>query len=863
MASREPEELSVAVRPGVVGSIPAAPFRVLLRRYREAALLSQDALAERAGLSPRAIRDLEAGRVQRPHGSSVRLLAQALGLQGSPREAFETAAISQLPARAARPSPSSGRKGEESGPVEDGQVSPFQLPPDVTDFTGRDELVAGLCGLLAAAPSRSALPDGVAVATIAGRAGAGKTALAVHVGHRLRGVFPDGQLYVQLAGAHPQPLDPGEVLGRFLRALGVDGALVPGGVQERAGLFRARTAHRRLLVVLDDAASEAQVRPLLPSGPGCRVLVTSRRPLVALEGARLVDLDGFDLEQALELLARIIGLDRVAAEPAAARAIVNWCGRLPLAVRIAGARLLARPRWPLVHLAGRLGDERRRLDELAVGDLEVRASVALTYQGLDRRQRRAFCRLGLLEASDFSAWAAAALLDLELLQAEELLEALVDARLLEAEGRDQTGQLRYRFHDLIGLFARECAVEEPEADRRAALERALGGWLALTEQANRRLPVATVWAATGHAGRWHLHEDLARALVADPLAWFEAERHALVTAVVQAARLGLDELSWGLAVALTSFFDLANHRDDWERTHQAALAAARRAGNRRGEAYLLLGLGELHALGDERDLAMACYEPALSLFRQARDAGGEAHTLNVLSRVFQLGGRYDDAMAYADQALRISRQLGDPLGEGNALLNAGRSRRDLGQLSQARQCVAAAQRIFQQAGDRRREGQAWRVLGMLHQELGQLDHAARCLRRALIIFRELDDRRGEAFTLENLAELHLVRGSQPSPREALEDCLAIFCEVGDRLGESLTLRSLGWLHYLCDEHDRAVFYLAESLQVGRALGYQRNLARTLQILGTVHTSAGNQEAAQSAWAEARSILNDSGLPLDQ
>lgn len=468
MASPSPGDPPVmAVPAGIAVADPMVSFGVLLRLYRHAALLSQEALAEQAGLSARTIRDLEAGRVERPRGATVRLLVQALGLAGSRRRTFEMAAsnLSPAPAGLAAGPGDRDHPGRPS-PAREGEMLAFQLPAAVADFTGRSDLTANLCHWLTTPTRRAESPQAVAVAIVTGRAGVGKTALAVHVGHQLRRAFPDGQLFVTLDGANAEPFDSGEALGRFLRALGMDATQIPDRVQDRAALFRARTARRRVLVVLDDAGGEAQLRPLLPGGSGCGVLVTSRSPLTALEGARLVDLDGFNLDQALELLARIIGRARTAAEPDAATAIVDRCGRLPLAVRIAGARLLAKPHWPLAKLAERLGDERRRLDELAAGDLEVRASVALSYQGLDGLQRRTFRRLGLLEATTFSAWAAAALLDLPVPQAERSLEALTDARLLDVVGRDGIGQVRYRFHDLMRLFARErAAAEEGEGDR--------------------------------------------------------------------------------------------------------------------------------------------------------------------------------------------------------------------------------------------------------------------------------------------------------------------------------------------------------------------------------------------------------------
>jgi NB-ARC domain len=379
----------------------------------------------------------------------------------------------------------------------------------------------------------------VVVSAVAGQAGIGKSALAIHVAHQLRDRFPDGQLYVNLRGAQQRPLPATLVLGRFLRALGVDGAAIPWDGEEREALYRAWLADRRVLVVQDNAAGEAQVRPLLPGTPGCGVLVTSRARLAGLEGARLIDLDVLEELQALELLGRIVGVERVAAEPAAAAQIVGFCGRLPLAIRVAGARLAARPGWPLAQLAELLADARRRLDYLAAGDLEVRASLALSYQALTGEQQRALRLLGLLDTGDFSAWLAGPLLGVGYDQAEELVEGLADAQLLDLAAVDPTGASRYRFHDLVRLYARERAVAEdgPE-QRRVAVGGVTAGWLALAEQADARLPVTANVVSFGGAARWLLPRVLVERLLADPLAWFELERANLLAAVELAVAAG-------------------------------------------------------------------------------------------------------------------------------------------------------------------------------------------------------------------------------------------------------------------------------------------------------------------------------------
>ncbi|MGW4412122.1 ATP-binding protein [Nonomuraea sp. NPDC004702] len=352
----------------------------------------------------------------------------------------------------------------------------YQLPPDIEDFTGRAEDAAELAKLLISREAETA----VVVTALSGKGGVGKTSLALHVAHRVRDHFPDGQMYVNLRGVEAQVLDPAEVLGRFLRELGVDAESVPEQVEDRARMYRAQLADRRILLVLDNALNEQQVRPLLPGSATCAVLITSRARLGALSGAHTHALDVMTVEQGLDLLQNIVGKARVAAEPHGAREIVELCGQLPLALRIAGARLASRPIDRLAGFAVRLRDEQHRLDLLKVGDLEVRANFALSYQVCDEELRGAFRLLGMLKTADFSAWTLAALAGVSMHTAQEMLERLVDAELIEIAGDDRTGIRRYRFHDLLRVFARErLAVEETEATHKAALTRLLEFYIAL------------------------------------------------------------------------------------------------------------------------------------------------------------------------------------------------------------------------------------------------------------------------------------------------------------------------------------------------------------------------------------------------
>ncbi|MFE7543004.1 AfsR/SARP family transcriptional regulator [Streptomyces platensis] len=339
---------------------------------------------------------------------------------------------------------------------------PAQLPPDIADFTGRREAVAHLASALRGAAGGRA----PVVATLSGLGGVGKTALALHVAHSVRTCFPDGQLYVDLQGTGRAPADSGAVLTHFLRALGVAGSAVPDGLEQKSALYRSLIADRRVLVLLDNARDSAQVRPLLPGAPGCAVLVTGRARTLALPGAGRVDVEVMDEAEALGLFGAIVGAERTAAEPAAARELVAVCGGLPLAVRIAAARLASRPGWALADLVARLS-ERRRLDELRVGDLGVEATFRVGYEALGPGLAHAFRALALGSLPTFCRAAAAALLDATDDAAEAAVEALVDAGLLEAHGED-----RYRYHDLVGLFARRLGERhESPAEREAAQRR--------------------------------------------------------------------------------------------------------------------------------------------------------------------------------------------------------------------------------------------------------------------------------------------------------------------------------------------------------------------------------------------------------
>jgi tetratricopeptide (TPR) repeat protein/transcriptional regulator with XRE-family HTH domain len=736
-------------------------FGRLLAGFRLDRGLSQDELADRSGMSVRGIRDLECGQVRRPRRASVTLLADALALSDAERATFREAAAGL-----------GGTREEELARV---HVPPCQLPPDIEDFTGREDALERLRVVVADRPCGS---TAVVITGTVGKAGVGKTALAVHAAHQLRPWFLDGQLYVNLRGAEAQALTPAEVLGRFLRALGVEGQSLPGDVDSRAGLYRSLLADRRALVVLDNAAEEAQVRPLLPAGAGNAVLITSRARLAGLALTEVVDLGGLPPRQAVELLGRIAGADRVASEPAAACAIAALCGYLPLALRIVGARLAARPHWRLQRMADRLRAHHRRLDELVVGDLEVRTSFALSYQGVGEVERRAFRLLGLLEVPDFAPWMLSALLDIPVPDAEETAEHLADAQLLDTVGEDAAGQIRYRCHDLLRLFARErLAAEETPDTRRAALERTLQTYFTRAHHAVRQLrlrppelPDRTASAVSPHpAGK-----------LADSYRWLAAEHTGLAVCLDQVWREGLGGLGQALTRLLADFFEVYACWDEWQGTHEVALRAARLAGDRHAEASLLRGLGDLRRCQDRLPEGLAHFTHSNAIFSELRDTGGEVDSLTGLARTYRRQGKLADAAACFEQALWLCRGLGDPDREAKATLFFAKVRRQQRQPADALALLTRCRDIFCSVESGGYVAYTDLMIGILCNELGEHDRAAGHLRQALAFAEALGDPRWHAYVLLNLGLTAQAQGSHDEARCYLEQSLAMVDEDDDQ-----------------------------------------------------------------------------------
>ncbi|MFE6847667.1 BTAD domain-containing putative transcriptional regulator [Streptomyces sp. NPDC057686] len=747
------------------------------------------------------------------------------------------------------PPEAEGEAGGERGEGDPAAVPvPALLPPATADFTARARPLAELVRHLDGAGGDAAsTPTALRVCVVSGTGGVGKSALAVEAAHRTAEAYPDGQLYADLSGA-TAPANPEEVLARFLRALGRP---VPDSLHERVDLYRSTLAGRRMLLVLDDAGSEAQVRPLLPGAASCAVLITSRSRLPALTGAHRIELDVLGPAEAVALLARVAGAERVAAEPAAARCIARLCGRLPLALRTAGARLATRRHWTLRTMVERLSDEHRRLDELAVGDIAVRASVALSYEALDDGARRAFRLLGALGVPDFAPWLVTALLDTDACSADDTVERLTDAHLLSVASGGHGVGLRYRLHDLHRVYAAErAAAEDTPQLLRDATTRALGSWLWLIRR----------HAAAAPSGELEMcaHYTTVRAgapVAEDPAVWYESEAAALVAAVERAAALDLAVPAREVALALgSSSFGVANRFEEWWRTHDAAIAATRRAGDRSGEAMLLAGLGQLRYSQDRYAEALTYFEQARALVEEADDLRSLAVVLAGTGSVHREQGRFAAARAALSRSAEGFRVSRDDAGLGYASRLAASVDLEQGRHEQALTTLEEAHSAYRRLGSRRGVALTLRTTGLVHRALGDHSAAERLFEQALGMLRDLGDELMIAYTLQALSKTRIRLGTATLP--PLLDALAICRAHHDPLGEGMVLRTLGEFHLAAGRPGQAAGPLLHALRVWEPLGVPLFRARAMRDLAEVRETQGAYAEATALRADALAVFTE-------
>ncbi|HEX4814644.1 MAG TPA: BTAD domain-containing putative transcriptional regulator [Nonomuraea sp.] len=725
-------------------------------------------------------------------------------------------------------------------------VVPRMLPAGIADFIGRQKQIDDINQRLTV-PLEGAARFAVPIVAIAGKAGIGKSTIAVHAAHSVAEHFPDGQLFAHLHGAVSRPVSPMQVLDRFLRALGVSGTALPESLDERAEMYRMLLADRTVLVVLDDAASESQVLPLLPGNPDSAVIVTSRSRLGGLAGATQIDVDLFDATQSVDLLARIAGAERVWAEPESAARLAELCCYLPLALRIAGARMAARPHWSVEHLVDRLRDEAHRLDELKHGDLGIRVSLSLTYEAITERARVLFRRLAILDAHSFSAWISAALLAQPLTHAQDLLDELADAQLVEPMTTGPGINVRYRLHDLIRVYARErLAAEEAPAERTAALERVVTSMLRLTEAARIREygPLASPHTISEVSSP--LPADLVERLVDEPIAWFERERPILLAGIRQAAQAGFAELCWRLAMNAESFFELRVYLDDWREAQEVAFEAARASGHQLGQAAMLCMRGSLAQTEQRFDDAWCDYEAALRLFEQTGDLLQIARAMRNLAFLDRMRGRLDEAMTYLERAQAIFTEIGEQVAAAHTLDNIAAILSDCGDLDKARVLLAEALVRANSSGSRRTTSQILHRMGTVHLQAGAFALAAGSFEESLTIVHEIGDSIGESFGLQGLGVARLRQGRLPEADPLLREALTKARNSRHRLAEAHALAGLGELAIAAAKPEEAAGSLREAVNLFREMRMPLFEARTLITLSRIMRERNDDPGADTA-----------------
>ena len=810
----------------------SATFGAVLRQLRVEAGLTQEELAEAARLSPRSVSDLERGIHLTARKDTARLLADALGLAGPARTAFEAAARGRAPVDAV---PAAGVTGGVAAATR-------TLPRDVASFTGRE---AELRELMAA--SADGAGSVLGIHALGGMAGIGKTALAVHAAHRLAPRFPDGQIFLPLHGHTPgqRPVDPADALASLLLMVGVAAEQLPPGLEARMALWRDRVAGQHLLLVLDDAAGSDQVRPLLPGSGSGLVLVTSRRHLTALEDARSVSLDTLPPRDAAELLVRLAARPGLDPRDAAVAEITRLCGYLPLAVGMLARQLHHHPAWSAAGRGAELAAARDRLELMATENLSVSAAFNLSYADLTPDQQRLFRRLGLHPGADIDGYAVAALDGTDLAAARRGLEALYDQYLLT-----EPTQGRYRMHDLIREHARALADRlDPDRDRDDATARLLDYYqhtaaradALIARQARPALAPAdgTIPAAVpALAGR------------EQALAWARAERASLLACLDQATGTGQHARVAALTAGLAGLLRRDGPWADAITRHTAAIQAAQYLGDRLGQANALSDLGDVRRLTGDYPAAAQAQEEALRIYRDLGDRLGQANALSDLGDVRCLTGDYPAAAQALEPALDIYRDLGDRLGQANALRYLGDVRRLTDDYPAAAQLLEQALDVYRDLGDRLGQANALRYLGYVRRMTGAYPAAAQAQEQALDIYRDLGDRLGQANALNRLGDVRRLTGAYPAAAQAQEQALGLYRDLGDRHGQANALSNLGDVQRLTGDYPAAAQALEQALRIYRDLGDRGGEAEALNERGTLHRVSGELAQAQGCHQQA-------------
>ncbi|MFJ9342468.1 AfsR/SARP family transcriptional regulator [Streptomyces sp. NPDC101733] len=758
----------------------------------------------------------------------------------------EPAPVGAPPAAGA---PGTAAPAEAGGGARDG-ATPCTLPYDLADFTGRERELAELL-----AATGDGGESGTRVVAVDGMGGTGKTSLAVRVAHRLAERYPDGQLHVDLRGYTPgeRPLLPGAVIAGLLRTLGVPGEQIPEDAAARAALWRATLVGRRLLLLFDNACDAAQVVPLLPASPGCLVLVTSRARLVELDGAEWISIGVMSPSDSLALITETLGADRTSREPDAARALAALCGHLPLALRIATARLRNRSRWTVRHLVDRLGDETRLLDELSSGERSVAATLRLSYQAMDEDHRGAFRLLSLHPGAEVDVHSAAALLGTDTRDAEDLLEDLLDMHLVQ---QHELGY--YAFHDLVRSFAQSLRNPETADDDTAAVERLLDYFYAATERACAVLFPGRKQYETGLPVSGGGLPPMANADAATT--WFDREIEALIAGVAVAGGSGRTRHAVWLGRNLAFFLDLRTYTEQDLRVGRLAAAAARELGDARALSLSLTNqVTALWKLGRLRE-GLTVAEEALDSARSRGDRVGEAYSLESLGLLLSCLGEFEEALRHQEPAVAMFRETGGVQSEIHVLCSLSTTYSRMGRHEEAVGTAEQGVRLAREIGSFGHEVTALNDLASAHLDLGRYTEAEADLKQALAFFDESQHSDHFALTLALMADVLQRMGRPEDSRRCETEALELLRLRSSPARQTVVERLVGDARLERGENEGALTLYERALGRATAAEYRVEEARALAGIARAAHALGDLPRAEECRTRAVALFDAMGVP---
>ena len=831
---------------GAVAEQPGLEFCGLLRQLRRGAQLTQEELAEAAGISPRSVSDLERGIHHTARKDTAVLLAGALGLTGLARALFVTAALGRGPAAQVL----AALRGD--APAAAAAVASRTLPRDTASFTGRERELARLVAAITPAATGGGV---VSVHAINGMAGIGKTTLAVHAAHRMAGAFPDGQMFLPLHAhtAGQRPVDPADALASLLLAAGIPAGQVPAGLDARAGRWRDYLAGRKVLLVLDDAAGHEQVRPMLPGTAGSLVLITSRRRLTALEDAVVISLDTLPADEAAALLMRLAGRPGLSPGDVVVGAVTRMCGYLPLAIGMLARQLQHHPAWTASGLAAELAGARDRLELMQAENLSVAAAFDLSYRELTAGQQRLFRALGLHPGPDTDAYAAAALCGTSLATARRQLDGLYSQHLIS-----EPAQGRYRFHDLLREHARTLAAADDPEVQAAATGRMLSYYAHTAYAASQHIPrfvASDVRPPPGPPPACAPPMHSAR----QAFAWLAAERANLHAATVLAASASPAD-AVAIPDAMDGFMDAMGYWDEAGALHQIALSAARQSGDRPGQARALMLVAGQGMTGDIA-ASIANIERALALFRELGDKAGQADCLNARGRMH--GSDFPAATACHDQALALFHDIGHRRGESDTLSTLGVIRGWTGHYAEAAACHQQALGLHRDIGHRLGEACALIQLGIVARDTGNYPAAAGYHQQALAIFTDLRDSYKQAFTQHHLGILQRLTADYPAAAASQRKALKQFLEIGQTSAQAAAINEIGLLQHLAGDDHAAAASCQHALTLYRGDSNRGGQAAALNSLGEIQARSAPRQQARDYHSQALAIARDIGVPVEE